>query len=75
VQNRLVRLRKKVEADMGGAVSASPVADGVQTAGAASEISTGSPKKRKAAPRKKGDESPKKVKPEPKIKDEDEDMV
>lgn len=64
---------------MGGMVSASPAADGVETAGAAGEISTGSPKKRKAAPRKKGEESPKKVKPEPepepKIKDEEEDMV
>lgn len=79
VQNRLVRLKRKAEADMSGAVSASPMADGTETAagtveanGGAGEISTGSPKKRKAAPRKqKGDETPKKVKTE----DEDEDML
>lgn len=80
VQNRLVRLKRKAEADMSGAVSASPMADGgtetaagtVEANGGAGEISTGSPKKRKAAPRKqKEDETPKKVKTE----DDDEDMV
>ncbi|OJJ62095.1 hypothetical protein ASPSYDRAFT_129001 [Aspergillus sydowii CBS 593.65] len=83
VQNRLVRLKKKAEADMGGSVSASPAAaNGAETAGPAEgngggavEISTGSPKKRKAAPRKKkGEESPKKVKPEPESEPEDGDQ-